>query len=78
MKIEIKPVIKTATSLELDIVILESPSEGTKAHATYKIVGDGVLVSGVIMIEGAEYEAWGSDDNYIYNLILSKLGLERA
>lgn len=78
MKIEIKPVVKEATTLELDVVIIESPLEGTKAHVSYKIVGDGVMIPGVIMVEGAEYEAWGSDDNYLYDLILSKLGLERA
>lgn len=28
------------------------------------------------VIEGAEYDAWGTDDNYIKELIASKLGLE--
>ena len=31
-----------------------------------------------VTIQGAEYDAWGSDDNYIYDLILSKLGLQKA
>lgn len=29
-----------------------------------------------IVIEGAEYDAWGTDDNYIKDLVASKLGLE--
>lgn len=29
-------------------------------------------------IEGAEFDAWGSDDKYIKDLILAKLGLEEA
>ena len=78
MKIEIKPVVRTATTLELDIVIIESPLDGTKAHISHKIKGAGVLEAGVIMVEGAEYDAWGTDDSYIYNLVLSKLGYERA
>lgn len=28
------------------------------------------------VIEGAEYDAWGSDDNYLKELIASKLDLE--
>jgi len=31
-----------------------------------------------ITIEGPEYEAWGSDDTYLENLVLQKLGLQRA
>ena len=27
------------------------------------------------MIEGEEYSAWGNDDNYLKNLVASKLGL---
>jgi len=29
-------------------------------------------------IQGEEYKNWGSSDTYLENLILSKLGLERA
>lgn len=29
-----------------------------------------------IVIEGEEYNAWGTDDNYLKSLIASKLGLE--
>ena len=29
----------------------------------------------VFKIEGAEYSNWGTDDTYIVNLILSKLGM---
>ena len=28
-----------------------------------------------VQIEGSEYEYWGNDDNYIFDLILNKLGL---
>lgn len=29
-----------------------------------------------LIIEGAEYDAWGTDDSYIKELVASKLGLE--
>jgi hypothetical protein len=32
----------------------------------------------VFKIEGTEYSNWGTDDTYIVNLILSKLGMTQA
>ncbi len=32
----------------------------------------------VFKIEGSEYSSWGTDDNYIVDLILSKLGMTKA
>ena len=32
----------------------------------------------VFKIEGTEYSSWGTDDNYIVNLVLSKLGMTPA
>jgi hypothetical protein len=31
-----------------------------------------------LVIEGEEYTAWGNDDTYLENLVLQKLGLEKA
>lgn len=31
-----------------------------------------------VFITGDEFAAWGADDNYIVDLVLSKLGLEKA
>lgn len=37
---------------------------------------DGLQVqSGGVEISGPEYDAWGSDDTYLINLVVSKLGL---
>lgn len=39
---------------------------------------DNSFVSSVYLrIEGEEYAAWGNNDDYLENLILSKLGLTR-
>ena len=32
----------------------------------------------IVKIEGEEYNAWGDDDNYIINLVLTKLGLAKT
>ena len=31
--------------------------------------------SGVVALEGPDYDSWGADDNYVVNLTASKLGL---
>lgn len=75
MKIEIKPLTKVANEIEINISVFDS-----SAMANCLITYGSSRFTEIrnISIEGTEYEAWGSDDNYIYNLVLSKLGLERA
>lgn len=38
---------------------------------------DNVISVESVLISGEEYNNWGSDDNYIENLILTKLGLQK-
>lgn len=80
MKVQIKPITKVSTEVELNIVVFTDPfdSTKTKATATVKLLGDGINDTKSVLIEPEEYNAWGSDDNYIYDLILSKVGFERA
>ena len=73
MKIEIKPITNQIENVNINIDIIPNLSKAI-AYVRY----EGITESQIITIEGTEYEAWGSDDNYIYNLVLSKLGLERA
>lgn len=35
-----------------------------------------VLDTKILFIEGNEYKAWGNDDNYLKQMIFSKLGLK--
>lgn len=72
MKIEIKPITKQIENVNINIDIIPSLSKAV-ANVQY----EGITESQIIAIEGAEYDAWGSDDNYIYDLILSKAGLQR-
>ena len=37
-----------------------------------------LLDNKTVRIEGDEYNAWGDDDNYIINLVLTKLGLTKT
>jgi hypothetical protein len=72
MKIEIKPVLKEVSNVYINLDILPELSK-VIANVRY----EGFTETEIVVIEGEEYNAWGSDDNYIYNLILSKSGLER-
>lgn len=72
-QIQIKPVTIEVSNVRISIDI---STEQKLVRAT--VYFQHLLDSRLIIIEGAEYDAWGSDDNYIYDLILSKLGLEKA
>jgi hypothetical protein len=72
-QIQIKPITKQVNSVRITIGIYP---EQNMAQASIQY--DGLNEISNIAIEGAEYDAWGTDDNYIYDLILSKLGLEKA
>mgnify|MGYP000374421476 CR=1 FL=1 len=37
-----------------------------------------LLDNKIVKIDGDEYNAWGDDDNYIINLVLTKLGLTKT
>ena len=74
MKIEIKPVVRTAEMLDVSLSI----NNNNSVTASIVIHSESIMETHTILIEGAEYDAWGTDDSYIYDLILSKLGLERA
>lgn len=74
-QIKIKP-----KSIELTEVLITSVSitlEST-SYITGAILGDNISKPFNIHLTKEEYTAWGTDDNYIIDLILTKLGLERA
>jgi hypothetical protein len=75
MIIEIKPVVRTAEMIDISLTINKNNSVSASV-CLYKT--NSIMETYSVVIEGAEYDAWGSDDNYIYDLILSKLGFERA
>jgi hypothetical protein len=72
-KIQIKPITRQITDIRVSLNI---DTEGKMVYAS--IYYDGTMDISNITIQGDEYDAWGSDDNYIYDLILSKAGLQKA
>jgi hypothetical protein len=66
-----------ATSIELDIMEVVLNSHVTVVVRFLNSTGN-LIKNEIIRIEGAEYAAWGSDDNYIINLVISKLNLSQA
>jgi hypothetical protein len=38
---------------------------------------DTLVETKILIISGEEYKNWGNSDNYIENLVLNKLGLQR-
>mgnify|MGYP007071611032 FL=1 len=73
MNFKIKPIVKEASDVNISLSILDG-----RAYANVVLKSDCIMKSYSLTIEGEEYDAWGSDDSYIYDLILSKLGFEKA
>jgi hypothetical protein len=78
INIENKEFITTQTISKVDI--LEGTLQLNKSvRFAVRLMDsdDNVILSQNITIFGEEYENWGSDDNYIENLILTKLGVQK-
>lgn len=73
--IKIKPVNYSIDTLEIINVGVEL---GKFAYVNCIIKGDNITINNTIDITEEEYTAWGSDDDYIVDLLLSKLSLEKA
>lgn len=75
MSVQVFPHV--ATILKVSAVQVRQLGEGGQAIASWQLFTlDGKQVqSGGVEISGAEYSAWGADDSYILNLVVSKLGL---
>jgi hypothetical protein len=66
--IELNEVLITSISVNLD----------KTAYITGLILGTEISKPFNINLTKEEYDGWGNDDNYITELILTKLGLEKA
>lgn len=65
-----------ATSIEINIMELVLNSH-VNVIVMFKNSNGNLLKNEFVKIEGAEYAAWGSDDDYLVNLVLSKLNLTK-
>lgn len=78
INIENKEFITTQTISKIEILDGRVQlNNSVKFPVVLKTSDDSVITTEVIMITGEEYENWGSDDNYIESLILSKLGVQK-
>jgi hypothetical protein len=78
INIENKEFITTQTISKVDI--LEGTIELNKSvRFPVRLMdsNENVLSQQNVTISGEEYENWGADDNYIENLILTKLGVQK-
>ena len=65
-----------ATSIAIDVMEIV-----LKSHVTVMVrflnANGNLLKNEIVKIEGEEYNQWGNDDDYIINLVLSKLNLTK-
>lgn len=75
-KINIQPKAEEFDILEIGNIVLT----GKSARVMYSLSSTETAynVSYFVDISPEEYDKWGTDDNYIYDLVLSKLGLVKA
>ena len=65
-----------ATNIELNVIELVLNSHVMVA-VSFKNSNGNLLKNEMVKIEGEEYAGWGSDDEYLINLVLSKLNLTK-
>ena len=65
-----------ATTIEINVMELVLNSH-VMVVVGFKNSNGNILKNEMVKIEGAEYAAWGSDDDYLINLVLSKLNLTK-
>ena len=63
------------SSFDMNVIIVSLGHSATVVANTYDS-SKNRLYEKQIVVEGAEYDAWGSDDDYLKSLIAGKLGLE--
>lgn len=89
MEIKIQPVTifpDVAKKLKLDLVQVKRLGTEGEAIVAWSLLteederyGSGrVIKNGIVTLTGWEYNEWGSDDDYVLNLIVQKLGLTPA
>ena len=73
--IKIKPVNYSLDTLQIINVVVQLDKS---AYVVCSVKGEQISISYNIELTPEEYNAWGNDDNYIVDLLMSKLGLEKA
>lgn len=75
-QLKINPISIQITDLNLSVEY--QLNKRAYIHYNLKTSNERVVDNGSILLTEEEFSAWGQDDTYIEDLVLSKLGLERA
>lgn len=64
---------------KIEMEVMEMVLDSHVIMVVHYLNADGNLLDNkTVKIGGAEYNAWGDDDSYITNLVLTKLGLTKT
>lgn len=72
--VEIQPVNYSATALTINNVFVALDQTAQIGGGIY---GEVISLPYSVNLTTEEYNAWGSDDNYIIDLVLTKLNLQK-
>lgn len=75
IRIEIQPVNYSVSAVTISNVIV---SLDQTAQIGGFVIGDVVSVPYQVNLSQEEYAAWGTDDNYINDLVITKLGYTKV
>jgi hypothetical protein len=67
-------ITKTVGSVQISIISIDFGNSATFNAVLFDTTGS-LIVCNQIMLSGADYTAWGNDDNYVTNYILNLYGL---
>ncbi len=79
IRVDPKPYIitKIVSSMQISIINIEFG-----LSATFNVIlfdeGGGVIVCNQVTLAGADYDAWGNNDQYVINYMLNLYGLTAA
>tara|TARA_R110000744_G_scaffold195354_1_gene314368 strand:+ start:100 stop:330 length:231 start_codon:yes stop_codon:yes gene_type:complete len=73
--VDIVPVTRVLDKLEILDVVVQLDSS---ARITALVKGGNINEGHQLLMDGASYAAWGSDDEYVVNWTLEQLGLTKA
>ena len=79
IRVDPKPYVitKIIASVQISIINIDFGSS-----ATFNVIlfdeGGGVIVCNQVTLAGADYDAWGNNDQYVVNYILNLYGLTPA
>jgi hypothetical protein len=69
------PVIATSVRISVMELVLKSH---VILHVNFLNADGNVVKNETVRIEGSEYTAWGTDDEYLTALVMQKLGLSAS